>query len=99
MWRQDSEHVTNSFPGPPEPIIFFYDAKSSDNWSTLANLWLDVAVSERLWLYGGGGLGAAGTHLTVDDTEVHGEKTATNFARSICFSTRGVWVCWYALKV
>jgi opacity protein-like surface antigen len=80
MWRQDSEHVTNSFPGPPGPITFFYDAKSSDNWSTLANLWLDVPVSEKLWLYGGGGLGAAGTHLTVDDTEVSGEKTASNFA-------------------
>ncbi len=80
MWRQDAGYVTDSFPGPPGPISFFYDVQSSDNWSTLANLWLDAPIAEHLWLYGGGGIGAAGMHLSVTDNVVSGETTASNFA-------------------
>lgn len=80
MWRQDSNYVTNSFPGPPGPITFFYDVQATDNWSAMSNLWLDVPVAENLWLYGGGGIGAAGMNLSVNDGVVTGSRTKTNFA-------------------
>jgi opacity protein-like surface antigen len=31
-----------------------------DNWSAMANLWRDFSVSERVGIYGGGGIGAGG---------------------------------------
>jgi len=80
MWRQDAEYVTDSFPGPPGPITFFYDVRSSDNWSTLANLWLDAPITDHVLLYGGGGIGAAGMHLSVTDNVVSGQATSSNFA-------------------
>ena len=80
MWRQDSRYVTDSFPGPPGPITFFYQVQATDNWSAMSNLWLDYPLAEDLWLYGGGGIGAAGRHLNVDDGVVFGGKSETNFA-------------------
>lgn len=80
MWRQDSSYVTDSFPGPPGPITFLYQVQSTDNWSAMSNLWLDVPVAEDLWLYGGGGIGAAGMNLSVNDGVVTGNRTQTNFA-------------------
>lgn len=77
MWRGDSTDITNSYPVPPP---FFYHVQSEQNWSAMANLWFDVPLRDRLSVYAGGGIGAAGTHLTVYDTEVFGQGSNVNFA-------------------
>lgn len=33
---------------------------ATDNWSTLANMWRDFSVTDRMGVYGGGGIGAGG---------------------------------------
>ncbi len=78
MGREDSTHITNSFPGPPIP--FFYTVQAQHNWSAMANLWFDAPLTDRLSMYAGGGIGAAGTSLTVDDGFVFGQGSSTNFA-------------------
>lgn len=80
MAWEDGEYRTNSFPGPPGPFTFFYEADVDDAWSALGNMWIDVRVCDLLLLYGGGGLGAAGSHLAVDDTVVTGGEHETDFA-------------------
>lgn len=83
MWQGDSTNVTNSFPGPPGPITFFYTAQAEQNWSAMANLWFDAPLTRHLAMYAGGGIGAAGTRLTVDDTVVVGQSSSTNFAYQV----------------
>lgn len=75
----DYNLVTGSFPGQPGPPTFFYQVNVGDMWSTSANLWLDIPVADRVELYTGFGLGAAGHQLTVDDTVVSGSKSDTDF--------------------
>lgn len=38
--------------------------RAADNWSVLANAWRDVALSERVGVYAGGGVGGGGFRLT-----------------------------------
>jgi opacity protein-like surface antigen len=38
--------------------------RAADNWSVLANAWRDVALTERLGMYAGGGVGGGGFRLT-----------------------------------
>lgn len=52
-----------SFIGDP----FVYDVHAADGWSVTANLWRDVAITERTDVYLGGGIGGGGYRLTVDD--------------------------------
>lgn len=37
-----------------------FGQESTDNWSALCNVWRDVSVTNKLGLYGGGGVGAGG---------------------------------------
>ncbi len=76
MWREDSDHRTSTTPF----VGAVYQVKSTDNWSVLTNLWVDVTLNDSLWLYGGGGIGAAGTHLNVNDQLDSGQKSDTDFA-------------------
>lgn len=39
-------------------------AGATGNWSSLANVWRDFAVTESLGVYGGGGIGAGGYQFT-----------------------------------
>lgn len=34
--------------------------QTTDNWSTMANVWRDFSITDRLGIYGGGGIGAGG---------------------------------------
>ena len=58
---------------PPSPV-FFYDVKVEDIWSTTANIWIDLPVSNRLDVYGGGGIGMGGFELQVSDGIVEGSS-------------------------
>lgn len=51
------------FVGDP----FLYDVQAADGWSVTANLWRDIALTERTDLYVGGGIGGGGYRLSVDD--------------------------------
>ena len=70
--------LTNSFE-PPTPT-YFYSARAADGWSVMANAWRDWYLTERLGFYGGGGIGAGGYRLTVDDTIVSGYGHVGGFA-------------------
>lgn len=52
-----------NFVGDP----FFYDVQAADGWSVTANLWRDIAITDRTDFYVGGGIGGGGYRLTVDD--------------------------------
>ena len=46
---------------------FLYDVQAADGWSVTANLWRDIAITERTDFYVGGGIGGGGYRLSVDD--------------------------------
>jgi opacity protein-like surface antigen len=55
---------------------------ASDGWSVMANIWRDYFFTNRLGVYGGGGIGAGGYRLAVEDSLaiVTGASTASEFA-------------------
>jgi opacity protein-like surface antigen len=69
---------TESFQ-PPAPTTL-YDVEAADGWSVTANLWRDFLVTDRLGLYGGGGLGGGGYRLSVSDGLVAGSDHVGGFA-------------------
>ena len=69
---------TNSFQ-PPTPT-YFYSVRAADGWSVLANAWREWYLNDRLGFYGGGGIGAGGYRLTVDDGVVSGYGHVGGFA-------------------
>lgn len=69
---------TNSFQQATPP--FFYATRAADGWSVMANAWRDWYLTERLGFYGGGGIGAGGYRLTVDDGVVAGYGHVGGFA-------------------
>ncbi len=80
--------TTNSFPGPPGPITFFYRG-TFDAWTVMGNLWVDyplsnvwpdIPVVRNLVAFGGGGLGTARTQLDMTDGVVAASGRDTNFA-------------------
>jgi opacity protein-like surface antigen len=70
--------LTNSFE-PPSPT-YFYSVRAADGWSVMTNAWRDWYLTERLGVYGGGGIGAGGYRLTVDDSVVSGYGHVGGFA-------------------
>lgn len=77
--------ITNSF-APPTPV-FFYEVRATDGWSVMSNIWRDWNLTRRLGVYGGGGIGAGGYRLTVDDTVVSGSGHVTGFAWQVGVGT------------
>ncbi|MFM7289877.1 MAG: outer membrane protein [Planctomycetia bacterium] len=70
--------LTNSFE-PPVPD-FFYAVRAVDGWSVMANAWRDWQLTDRLGFYGGGGIGAGGYRLSVNDGVVSGYGHMDAFA-------------------
>jgi len=77
--------LTNSFA--PATPIFFYEVRATDGWSVMSNVWRDWNLTPRLGVYGGGGIGAGGYRLTVDDTVVSGSGSVTGFAWQVGVGT------------
>ncbi len=61
---------------PPEE----YAVRASDSWTVMANLWREVSITDRLGLYAGGGIGAGGYRIAVDDQTVSGADAEAAFA-------------------
>jgi opacity protein-like surface antigen len=61
---------------PPES----YAVRASDSWTVMANVWREYSITDRLGLYGGGGIGAGGYSIAVDDQTVSGTTVGTAFA-------------------
>ena len=76
--RDALQGITNSFE-PPTPS-YFYSVRATDGWSVMTNAWRDWYLTERLGFYGGGGIGAGGYRLTVNDTVVSGYGHVGGFA-------------------
>ena len=76
--RDALQGSTNSFE-PPTPS-YFYSVRAADGWSVMTNAWRDWYLTERLGFYGGGGIGAGGYRLTVNDTVVSGYGHVGGFA-------------------
>ena len=76
--RDALQGETNSFE-PPTPI-YFYSVRAADGWSVMANAWRDWYLTQRLGFYGGGGIGAGGYRLSVDDGVVSGYGHVGGFA-------------------
>ena len=76
--RDALQGSTNSFE-PPTPS-YFYSVRAADGWSVMTNAWRDWYLTERLGFYGGGGIGAGGYRLTVNDTVVSGYGHVGSFA-------------------
>lgn len=57
-----------------------FAVEAADNWSVMANLWRDYFFTDRLGVYGGGGIGGGGYRLTAAEPIVAGSSTAAEFA-------------------
>ena len=61
---------------PPEE----YAVRAGDAWTVMANLWRERSITDRLGLYAGGGIGAGGYRIAVDDQTVSGADADAAFA-------------------
>lgn len=59
-----------------------FTVEAGNGWSVMANVWRDYFFTERLGVYGGGGIGVGGYRLAVEDSLaiVAGTSTAAEFA-------------------
>lgn len=65
-------------PSAFDPLV--YDVQMSDAWSAMANVWRDFFLTSRLGVYGGGGIGAGGYHLSAEDPLIGGSGDPSVFA-------------------
>lgn len=75
LGRGALDGVTDSVFPPQE-----YAVRVDDSWTVMANLWRDYSFSDRLGVYGGGGIGAGGYRIAVNDLTVSGNDIAAAFA-------------------
>ena len=66
-----------------------YAVRASDSWTVMANIWREYSLTDRLGLYGGGGIGAGGYRISVDDQTVSGADVDAAFAWQV-----GTGVTW-----
>ena len=57
-----------------------YNVRAADGWLATANLWRDFYLTDRLGVYGGGGIGGGGYRLSVTDGYVSGYRQVGGFA-------------------
>ena len=66
-----------------------YAVRASEPWTVMANVWRERAITDRLGVYGGGGIGAGGYSISVDDQTVSGADAHAAFAWQV-----GTGVTW-----
>ncbi|MBN72397.1 MAG: hypothetical protein CME32_24335 [Gimesia sp.] len=73
--------TTTSFQleGPIQTYVVDYD----DRWSVMTNCWLDFPLKNNKTIYIGGGIGANGGKVSIDDTYVSGQSRFNRFAWQI----------------
>jgi opacity protein-like surface antigen len=55
-----------------DPVVGTLSTNASDGWSTMANVWRDLSVTESFGLYAGAGIGAGGYRCSFDGTSPGG---------------------------
>ena len=63
--------------------------RGTDLWSTLANVWRDVYLTERLGVYAGGGLGVGGARSNVTTTENGVSETTSSPLTTLAWQAGG----------
>lgn len=67
-----------------DPLVGTLQIAAREGWSTMANLWRDVTITDRLAIYAGGGVGAGGYRLAFSGNApgatVSGSTQITSFA-------------------
>ena len=76
--------VTDSVFSPQQ-----YAVRASDSWTVMVNGWREYSLADRLGVYGGGGIGAGGYRIAVDDLTVSGSDVEAAFAWQV-----GAGVTW-----
>jgi opacity protein-like surface antigen len=76
--RNNFSGTTGGFQ-PPSPT-FAYGIQVTDNWLLTTNLWRDFWLTDRMGVYGGGGIGGGGYQLAVNDGVVDGAGSVTSLA-------------------
>lgn len=84
LGRGDLSGSTASVFPPQE-----YTVRASDSWTVMANVWRERSITDRLGLYGGGGIGAGGYRIAVNDQTVSGADADAAFAWQV-----GAGVTW-----
>ncbi len=67
----------------PESASTNYQVDYDDRWSVMTNFWLDFPVHETKTIYIGGGIGANGGRLSVNDGTLGGQGRFSEFAWQI----------------
>lgn len=75
LGRGPLDGITNSV-FPPQ----VYAVRAGDSWTVMANLWRERSITDRLGLYAGGGIGAGGYRIAVDDQTASGAGADAAFA-------------------
>jgi opacity protein-like surface antigen len=83
QWRVESEgRYRDGFEVTQAGVSGYFDV--TDNWSAMVNLWRDIPLTQKLGVYGGGGLGLGGYRFdynVVNGADVYAANSqVTNFA-------------------
>lgn len=84
LGRGNLSGITASVFPPQE-----YGVRATDSWTVMANVWRERSITHSLGLYGGGGIGAGGYCIGVDDQTVAGADANAAFAWQV-----GAGVTW-----
>lgn len=80
-FRDLGELMTDSMQ--PETSSILYQVDYSDRWSVMTNFWFDIPIHETKTIYFGGGIGANGGRLSVNDGNIGGQGRFSEFAWQI----------------
>jgi opacity protein-like surface antigen len=71
------------------PGVGFAALTAADGWSTMANMWRDITITDNFNVYLGAGIGAGGYRLTVDADYVGASEFGTSGVSSFAWQAGG----------
>jgi opacity protein-like surface antigen len=71
------------------PGVGDVSTRATDNWSTLVNGWLDLDVTDRLSIYGGGGIGGGGYRTVTTGNAVGFDIAGTQAGSAFAWQAGG----------